>query len=73
MGGGGWENKVGSRILFSNTNYLMLQFTPHKGIWIPESMQCLLLKSQILENCAGGIWNPGLWNPEYSSRSPESN
>ena len=28
--------------------------------------------SGIREIFACGIWNPGLWNPEYSSRNPES-
>ena len=26
----------------------------------------------IRENFACEIWNPGLWNPEYSLRNPES-
>ena len=26
----------------------------------------------IQEKCACGIWNPGIWNPEYSSRNLES-
>ena len=58
----------------------MLQFTPHKGIWIPESVQCLLLKSKFLkivlveygilgfgiQNTAQGIRNPtNDWNPEF--------
>ena len=25
-----------------------------------------------LRNFACGTWNPGLWNPEYSVRNPES-
>ena len=34
---------------------------------VRKSGKFLLVKSGIL--C--GIWNPGLWNPEYSSRNPE--
>ena len=30
------------------------------------------MESGIREYFAHGIWNPGLWNPEYSSRNPES-
>ena len=58
----------------------MLQFTPHKGIWIPEAVQCLLLKSKFwkivlveygilgfgIQNTAQGIRNPtNDWNPEF--------
>ena len=32
----------------------------------------LLVESGILEIFAGGIRNPGPWNPEYSCRNPES-
>ena len=41
-----------------NKYYLLyLQFAPCKGI---------------MENFADGIRNPGLWNPEYSSKNPKS-
>ena len=43
-----------------------------KGIRIPESGKYLLAESGIWEIFASGIQNPGVWNPEYSSRSPES-
>ena len=26
----------------------------------------------LVEQMASGIWNPGLWIPEYSSKNPES-
>ena len=43
--------------------------TPWREMWIPEYGKFLLVES--------GIWefflrNPGLWNPEYNSRNPES-
>jgi len=41
-------------------------------MWIPESVRFLLVESEIRELVACEIWNPGLWNPEYNSRNPES-
>ena len=39
---------------------------------IPDSGKFLLVKWASQEIFACGILNPGLWNPEYSSRNPES-
>ena len=44
-------------------------FTPCKESGFSEF---LLVESGIRENFTCGIRNPGLWNPEYSSRNPES-
>ena len=43
-----------------------------KGIRIPESGKFLLVEPEIWENLTRGTWNAGLWNPEFSSRNPES-
>ena len=32
----------------------------------------LVRESEIRENFICEIWNPGPWNPEYSSKNPES-
>ena len=46
---------------------------PYKRIPIPASGKCLLVESgRIQETFSCGIRNPGLWNPECSSRNPES-
>ena len=39
---------------------------------IPESVKFLLVETGKRENFTCGIRNPGLWNPEYSSRNPKS-
>ena len=44
-------------------------FTPCKESGFSEFLP---VESGIRENFACGIQNPGLWNPEYSSRNPES-
>ena len=46
---------------------------PCFGIQIPKSRKWWLVKSkiQLIDFCCG-IRNSGLWNPEYSSRSPDS-
>ena len=46
---------------------------PYKRIPIPASGKFLLVESgRIQETFSCGIRNPGLWNPECSSRNPES-
>ena len=38
----------------------------------PGSGKFLLVESEIWENLACGIWNPGFWNPVYRSMNSES-
>ena len=46
--------------------------TSRKGIRILEPKKFLLEESGIRDFFSCGIWNPGLWNPEYSLRNQES-
>ena len=43
-----------------------------KGIRIPQYGKFLLVESRILGKFCCLIRNPGMWNPEYSSRYPQS-
>ena len=45
---------------------------PCKGVGIPESGKFCLRNPESGGKCACEIWNPGLWNPEYSLRNPDS-
>ena len=50
-------------------------FAQCKEIQIPESGKFLVVETEIpeiWENFACQLWNPGLLNPEYSSRNLES-
>ena len=47
-------------------------FPTWKGIRILKSEEVLLVESAIPEFSSRGFHNPGLRNPEYSSRDPES-
>ena len=47
-------------------------FPTWKGIRILKSEEVLLVESAIPEFFSRGFHNPGLRNPEYSSRDPES-
>ena len=49
-----------------------LFIAPCKGIWSLESGKFWPVESGFRESFACGTRNPGLWNPEYSSRKPES-
>ena len=61
-----------------NQNFCMLRnlwwyiFAPCKGARSLESGKSSTVESGIGEVLARGILKPGLWNPEYSSRNPES-
>ena len=39
---------------------------------ILESEKFMLVESEIWESFVCGIWNLGLWNPEYNTRNPAS-
>ena len=56
----------------ANASEVFPYFAPCKEIRILESEEVLLVESEIQEFFSFGIRNAGLWNPEYSSRDPES-
>ena len=56
----------------ANASEVFPYFAPLKGLRILESDEVLLVESGFPEFFSCGFRNPGLWNPEYSSRDPES-
>ena len=64
-----WEGGLPSFFLAVYENQ---DFAPCRKIRIPECENFLRVEFGIGELFAPWIANPGSWNPEYSSRSPES-
>ena len=56
-------------ICFPKMEKRLFLFTPCKESGFSKF---LFVESGIREIFASGMRNPGLWNPEYSSRNPES-
>ena len=60
-------------LIFNSRFALNSRYRPLcSGIRIPGSGKFWPLESRIRESFVCGIRNPGLWNPEYSSRNLES-
>ena len=55
--------------------YVQMHWTSHHSTNIKNSGIASCKENEdsgIREIFATGIWNPGLWNPEYNSKNPES-
>ena len=69
----GLHTKIANKLTsFPQCCKFILCLAQCKGIQIPESRKFTLVESGIWEHFAHGIWNPGFWNLEYSSRNLES-
>ena len=64
--GNGWVT------IMTFPNYTFKGSRLEVSLHVRESGKFLLMETGIQEKLECGIWNPGLWNPEYSSRNPES-
>ena len=70
MGGGGGGGGGGASFFLAVCENK--DFAPCSKIRIPECKKFLRVEFGIRDLFARWIRNPWLWNPEYSSRSPES-